>query len=399
MALSKDSVVLLGGGASMEAGIPTTFAMTERLVKSINKRVQIQPMLSALHFVCGALLAYDAASGKNPFTGLDVERVFAAVELLAERNVLEVTPFVASWHPAVDALDTTSTRIENFDRELSHALALPDSFNRAGGLIADLIDSRTGVNANGRVYAELAEAMIRELRTLVATTPKQSDYLRPLVEAGRQAGGLTIATLNYDISIEGVAQATGLQWTTGIDEWMNQGRWLWPDEGVRLLKLHGSIDWVWGPVRHNPSMLPQRELAVTRRPQQEQRQPAVVFGQRGKLRAEGPFLGLLAEFETLLGKANHLIAVGYSFRDDHVNEVITRWVNERNDRKIIVIDPNWPENTLSFRMSNDFRSTLVNSLIPREHQPKAFQPRLEIRGEKCSEALVRLTSETREDVG
>lgn len=88
MALNKDSVVLLGAGASAEAGIPTTFAMTQRLVESINKRVQIQPLLSTLHFVCGALLAYDAASGKNPFTGLDVERVFAAVELLAERNVL-----------------------------------------------------------------------------------------------------------------------------------------------------------------------------------------------------------------------------------------------------------------------------------------------------------------------
>lgn len=392
-------MVLLGAGASTEAGIPTTFAMTERLVKSINKRVQIQPMLSALHFVCGALLAHDAASGKNPFTGLDVERVFAAVELLAERNVLEVTPFVASWHPAVDALDTIRAPIENFDHELSHALALPDSFNRVGMLIGNLIDSKTGANADGRVYAGLAEAMIRELRTLVATTPKQSDYLRPLVEAGGQEGGLTIATLNYDVSIEGVAQAAGLPWTTGIDEWMNKGRWLWPDEGIRLLKLHGSIDWVWGPVRHNPGMLPQRELAVTRRPQQEQRQPAVVFGQRGKLRAEGPFLGLLAEFEILLDRASYLVAIGYSFRDDHVNEVITRWVNERDDRKILVIDPYWPDNRRRFVTSGGFRSTLEESLVPRDHQPEGFGPRLEIWREKCSEALLRLTSETCENPG
>lgn len=75
--------------------------MTEQLVEGINSRVQMQPTISALHFVCGALLAYDAASGRNPFGGLDVERVFAAVELLAERDTLEVSPFVAAWHPAV----------------------------------------------------------------------------------------------------------------------------------------------------------------------------------------------------------------------------------------------------------------------------------------------------------
>jgi len=393
MALDSDSVVLLGAGASAEAGIPTTFAMTQRLVESINKRVQIEPLLSALHFVCGALLAYDAASGKNPFTGLDVERVFAAVELLAERNVLQVTPFVASWHPAVDALDTTKARVANFDRQLSEALALPDSFNRAGLLIKDLIDSETGTNTNGKVYAELAEAMIRELRTLVATTPKASDYLRLLVEAGEQPGGLTIATLNYDVSIEGVADSAGMPCSTGIDEWIENGRWRWPDEGVRLLKLHGSIDWVWGVVRQNPAMLPQRELAVTRNPEREQRQPAVVFGQRGKLRAEGPFLGLLAEFETLLGRAKHLIVIGYSFRDDHVNEVITRWVNENDARRIIAIDPGWPESTFPYGIRDDFRWTLEQSLIPRSHEPEAFPPRLEIRREDCSQALIRLVSE------
>lgn len=55
----------------------------------------------ALHFVRASLLGYDAATGgSRPFGGLDVERVFAAVELLADRRTLEVTPFVAEWHPA-----------------------------------------------------------------------------------------------------------------------------------------------------------------------------------------------------------------------------------------------------------------------------------------------------------
>jgi hypothetical protein len=47
--------------------------------------------------VCGVLLADEGARGESPFAGLDVERVFAAVELLAERDSLEASPFVAAW--------------------------------------------------------------------------------------------------------------------------------------------------------------------------------------------------------------------------------------------------------------------------------------------------------------
>jgi hypothetical protein len=99
-----ESAVLLGAGASAEAGVPTSFEMTTRLVARIGAGdgMRFGP---ALNFVCGALLAYDSAQGSSPFDSLDIERVFSAVELLAERRTLEVTPFVSSWHPAVDAWD------------------------------------------------------------------------------------------------------------------------------------------------------------------------------------------------------------------------------------------------------------------------------------------------------
>jgi hypothetical protein len=288
--------------------------MTEQLVAGINSRIQMQPTIAALHFVCGALLAYDSASGRNPFGGLNVERVFAAVELLAERDTLEVSPFVA-------------------------ALLRPDSFGSVGTMIEDLIDSRTGANANGDVYRALASAMVRELRSLVATTPKDSHYLRPLTDAGAGPGGLTVATLNYDLSLEGVAGAAGLPCSTGLEEWVRNGQWRWPEEGIRLLKLHGSIDWTWAEAEEQAGWLPQRIVVVSPDPEQEQRAPALVFGQRGKLRADGPFLGLLAEFEALLENANRLVVIGYSFRDAHVNEVIQRWINEDPQRTMVAIDP------------------------------------------------------------
>src|SRR4051812_3365577 len=102
---ATNPVVLLGAGASEEAGVPLTFEMTEKLVYRLNAQGGWGQSAQALNFVCGALVAYDAAQGGNPYKGLDVEGVFAAIELLARRRDLEVTPFVAAWHPAVDEWD------------------------------------------------------------------------------------------------------------------------------------------------------------------------------------------------------------------------------------------------------------------------------------------------------
>src|SRR4051794_20670815 len=96
------TVVLLGAGASKEAGVPTTAEMTERMVRELaeDQMSSYGGVAAALNFVVGAIIQHDTARGASPYAGLDVERVFSAIELLATRDDLEVTPFVSSWHPA-----------------------------------------------------------------------------------------------------------------------------------------------------------------------------------------------------------------------------------------------------------------------------------------------------------
>ncbi len=72
--------------------------------------------------------------------------------------------------------------------------------------------------------------------------------------------------------------------------------------------------------------------------------PAVVFGQRNKLTAEGPFLDLLRSFRDGLAGADRLTVVGYSFRDPHINEYLSQWLNEDEGRRIRVIDPGFEGN-------------------------------------------------------
>lgn len=389
MALRESTVFLLGAGASAEAQIPLTTEMTEVIVKQIASGHWDQGA-SALHFVCGALMLYDAARGASPYEGLDVERVFAAVGLLAERDELEVSPFVSSWHPAVDLWDRKSKQIPAFwDRDLTRALARGGRFSDAGKVIAGLVEKVMEGSPTGEVYRRLAEQMLDELKQMLSHTRKEIAYLQPLARLADRRGNLTVATLNYDLSVEQAAHAASVPCTTGIETWVQDGRWIWPESGVRLLKLHGSIDWAWESTNEE-GYLPRDVVRVVADPVGDERRPVVVFGQRGKVRAEGPFLSLLAEFETALAGAEQLVVIGYSFRDDHVNELIRRWSAEDIARTMLVVDPGWPTN-LS-RRTNDFRGELEEHLVPPDwKEPKPFASRFEVWRVRCSEALLRLT--------
>jgi hypothetical protein len=381
-------VVLLGAGASAEAGVPTTQPMTESLVEAVNRsRSAGHPLAQALNFVCGALIAHDSAAGENPYTGPDVERVFAAVELLAKRHSLEVSPFVSSWHPTVDALDRRPDHHPGlFDSRLRDSVLEEESHNSAGRLIADLVESLTSAGPTGELYAELARLLVSELRDLIATTPKDTRYLDPLIEIGR-GSRLAIATLNYDLTIEQAAERTGVGCTTGIHEWIADGAWQWPAEGIRLMKLHGSIDWAWER-EEREHHLPVDVIRASAGPEDGYRRPALVFGQREKLRAEGPFLGLLAEFESHLRDAAELLVIGYSFRDEHVNELIRRWSWEECAQRITVVDPSWPGHFSG--NWDDFRAQMQMHLDPTGAAETETPHRLEIRREGCGKALQRI---------
>lgn len=72
----------------------------------------------ALNFAVGAMIAHDTARGANPYAGIDVERLFAAVQMLASRGDLETTPFVASWAPALDLLGTEKGAVSRLRRDV-----------------------------------------------------------------------------------------------------------------------------------------------------------------------------------------------------------------------------------------------------------------------------------------
>src|SRR6185312_6725585 len=116
------TTVLLGAGASFDAGVPlakqlTGLAMTAA-VNGASGRVDQRRLSTALAFVVNAMQRHAIARGVPHADNLEdlpgIEQVVSAVAMLAERADLEVSPFVADWDPTISAVDPDGRYIEEF---------------------------------------------------------------------------------------------------------------------------------------------------------------------------------------------------------------------------------------------------------------------------------------------
>lgn len=329
----SEVAVLLGAGASADAGLPTTVGLTKDLADHVATRGRPE-VTRVVNFVAGQLLSHEGVQGHSPFAALDVERLMTAIELLADRRTLELSAFVYAWHPTVAAIESEegsgfgSNRLaEDIKRGLvsdfDHQLIEP---------LQRLIRTTVGVGGSGNTY-QTAFSVLRSALTSILQEHGDTSYLEPIFELCQP--WLVVASLNYDLTVESAAERVGVSLTTGVEEWSTSGEWRWPDTGVRLLKLHGSIDWRESSRPLEEGLLPQLRIDVGG----SRETPAVIFGGRNKLRPDGPFLELLAQFELMLAEARALVVVGYSFRDEHVNEVLRRWLNARRENRLVILDP------------------------------------------------------------
>lgn len=355
--------------------------MTKEIAALVDTaRARYRGTAQALHYAIGAMIAHDTAQGRRAFDGIDVERLFAAVQMLRDRDTLEVAPFVASWAPALEGLGAQKGFPSFFGRNLQEALTSPSS-RKIEEVFRTGVDSIVGSSNWPETFRWLEVQMVAALVRLCTVDASRVDYLAPLLTLGPP---VEVATLNYDRSIEELAARAGLSCDTGISRWEGGADWSWDDGAdVRLLKLHGSIDW---EIRRAHGALAEPTVApygTNGDDQSARSSPAVVFGQRGKLRPDGPFLPMLLEFEQLLGRCTHLLVVGYSFRDDHINAAIRKWLNQSSQHEVTLIDPS-PET----RGRGTFLSQLAFELNPR--QPKDHEgesPRLHVIEEKAAVGL------------
>lgn len=438
---------LLGAGASVEAGIPDSYDMTKRILKEFETRSKRHAKI--ISFVVGGLLFQNGIRGSNPLEiGVNVEELFNAIDLLANRHTLEAAPFVGSWHSMIDKIDKIDPPrsdiqgvyraiYQSVTKEILHALpnhaphfgghdidnALVHAISQAknspnyisssmfsevsraiGKYVIEITNewlrnldrfptssmaferefenatNRISKPGEGKIFNALAEHMIRSLANIVwIDNPSKVSYLQPLLNSLKNQNKLTIATLNYDNSLELLAEENHVHCSTGIERWSSSGKFEEINDGILLLKLHGSIDWALKSGKCDESR-PLPYNVIERVPAEQIKKtgfrPAVIFGHRNKLTAEGPFLDLLRVFQHELNIANKLTVIGYSFGDEHINVYLSNWINQDKDHKLKIINPKFQN------IPNDFTI----------HLKGVSKDRVEIIEEDASKGLQKLST-------
>lgn len=278
-------IFLLGAGASMDAGMPSVVKLTaglrERLpsLRDINGNTRAEfPAL------------FDAIAQHDGEVSTNYERFF---EWLALMRQGQRKPFY---------------KLVRFDLE-QHL-----------------------VTAAGELAWSIKLPIWEFLRARHQAADYRPAYLAKLGDFLPARGRLPVFTLNYDLCVEDACAAGGIELTTGFRS--DGGRWT-PSlfrahaRGINLFKLHGSLNWNLG------GSLSNRRL-VQNYPPRWETEPELILGPGSKLQHDEPFVTLYSAFHKALRRAKVCVAVGYSFRDDHIKEPL----HEASRRRLTVIDVN-----------------------------------------------------------
>ncbi len=311
-----NEMLLLGAGASVEAGVLGAWKMSKEIVERFKSDSKLARYRDALNIVNDRLIKDAQYRASDPTIDcVDVEALYNALLLLEERETLEITPFVEAWH-------------------------LP---------LASIVDAE-------KVFKDIRYEMTRMLEDLTMIKDETKvEYLSPILNLAERQNGLHVVTLNYDNSVELLCHATNTSFDTGIDGWIKNGRIKHNSHTVKLIKLHGSNYWHWtdGIMTYSE---PMSHRMIRRKSHWEENLQMmvaaetnmVIFGQKNKLTAEGPFLDLLRSFDEQLSDVNVLTVVGYSFRDPHINYYISKFLNAGGGNVLRVIGPNFERSEVPY---------------------------------------------------
>ncbi len=385
MTTKRRIAVLLGAGASFDAGIPLTAQLTEQVLTTVNESSDgLESWVKALNFAHAAMFSYAARDGSNPIGTVNIERLISALRLMRDREGHEAAPFVSSWRDPVlpeGRVYADKWNSDRFVRNLAQALGLNGSDR--GALRA--ATTKSAIDNIGYFIAEFADGAKKPVRRsdyrdadrqvlrrlgLLLRPQKPVDYLYPLVDlALSQPEGLDVVTLNYDLAVEQAAKERSVPVARGVGDWpRDRVRFDASSQGLRLHKIHGSLDWEMEAYGPSATRLKVSEEIVE--------EPWIVVGDREKLATDGPTLELLHAAEEAIERADHLVIVGYRFADAHVNHVIRNWMIRSEDRTVGLIEPYWsyPQSGSFFtRLIDDYGGSWRHVLTDRKQRVFGYQ--------------------------
>lgn len=297
-------VVLLGAGASKNAGLPLATELTTHLRDDLAGRGD-RRLVEALGLILGGLAFRSGIQGLSTTFTHDIEAVLRIAQQLSKRNEQPLAPFVGSWHPALEQL---------------------------------------APNGEGVVFESLVATAYEVLREKlqIPAEPTKYKYLADVWELSRAFNSdepPPVFTLNYDLLLESALAHKGQAFTTGFSD----GIWDHHEFGkagcLRLYKLHGSLGWVRD---NDTSLLYDKEKALLRDDvsfESPDTPDELIFGTDNKLKAVNPYLWMFYAFDELVSNCDFIVTIGYGFGDEHINQIVSQGLARDESKRLLVVGP------------------------------------------------------------
>ncbi len=172
------------------------------------------------------------------------------------------------------------------------------------------------------------------------------NFLKPLVDIMSNQDliePIEFFTLNYDKTIETFLQKEDVTPYCGFvsGEWKGT-RIKDVDEKfdkLRLTKLHGSLDWVRLLTSDSVKEIDKLEKEEERDIDSTHK-PYIVFGHGTKTFSFDPFFDMVINFREKLTERPYIFAIGYSFFDPYINNLLIEALNNNPYGKLFIINPN-----------------------------------------------------------
>jgi hypothetical protein len=322
---------LLGAGVSMGADLPGTAEVTRRV----------------------EVMAAEARATQGLSVGAQESRLVG--ELLTRLRAFAEPPHDADATFNYEILHYLCRQVAEEGIEFENPLIVPAIRRVTRGIVSAAQAERNRFTIEG-VAAHALGSIQRVVTGSLFTSKRPIGHLDALVSACRDSrlSAIDVATLNHDTLIEGVLQARGILYEdgflpveSGLREWI-RGRLMDAGARVRLLKLHGSVDWHRvRPISSDHAWYDDRWIQV---PELDQSRlglftcppsPLILIGTTDKILdyVRFPFVDILCAFRDALGRSSRLVVSGYSFGDKAINSQIADWYYTNRDRRIVAISP------------------------------------------------------------
>jgi hypothetical protein len=324
---SDTIVFLIGAGCSAEAGISVSSRMRQDLEELLRTSRNWQQYSDLYNYVKGTIIQHDCSKGKG-CSEPDIERLVITLTELERHQDSLLFPFIGSWSPRLQQITKHEFAIvERFRQEIVDQLkawVMPRNYIRDSAYYSGFFNLADEWNYPVRVFS-----------------------------------------LNYDLCIEkhspgdkGVMRgfdSSTRTWNSSLFEPRTE------EDAVRiyLYKMHGSIDW-------------ERDAADGRLREADYcENPDLIFGIESKMQSSDPYLFYAYEFRRYCREAKVIIAIGYSFRDKHITDIIQQALQQEETRKLLVVSSN-PDDCLNFI------SGQRSQVVPHKETAKPFLENLSL---------------------